>query len=137
MPVSRAMARPTRMGRQMLSRMCVSLRGGGGVTLTGSKGLGSMPRSWFCLLGEEKSERMTVLRNGEGAGRREMSPDKMVYSTSGGVFPRSLRGPVDARAIDVECSVDGLKEGITDLQVATACFGEEVGRVRVRGGGSS
>ena len=44
MPVTSAMIRPTTIGRHTLSRICLSLRGAGGFTTTGSKGLPASPR---------------------------------------------------------------------------------------------
>ena len=56
MPVTSAIIRPTTMGRHTLNRICLSLRGVGGFTTTGSKGLPASPRGASVCAGSPLEE---------------------------------------------------------------------------------
>ena len=56
MPVTSAIIRPTTIGRHTLNRICLSLRGAGGFTTTGSKGLPASPRGASVCAGSPGEE---------------------------------------------------------------------------------
>ena len=56
MPVTSAIIRPTTIGRHTLSRICLSLRGAGGFTTTGSKGFPASPRGASICAGSPLEE---------------------------------------------------------------------------------